>query len=109
MAMFCYQCEQTANGTGCTVNGVCGKKSDIANLQDKLTGELIGLAKAVNGHEPTENSTRLIHDGLFTTITNVNFNDETIEKLTEEVKKEKGKFNLTPISTPEEDLAKILK
>ncbi|MDR2900426.1 MAG: hypothetical protein LBV20_07665, partial [Treponema sp.] len=38
MSMFCFQCEQTAQGKGCTVNGVCGKKEDIANLQDGLTG-----------------------------------------------------------------------
>ncbi|MFA7067542.1 MAG: hypothetical protein WC127_01060, partial [Acidaminococcaceae bacterium] len=42
--MFCFQCEQTAMSTGCTGNaGVCGKKFDTANLQDKLTGALIGL------------------------------------------------------------------
>ena len=33
MSMFCYQCQQTAKGTGCTINGVCGKKADTANLQ----------------------------------------------------------------------------
>ena len=43
--MFCFQCEQTAGCTGCTGNsGVCGKKADTAELQDKLTGALIGLA-----------------------------------------------------------------
>lgn len=41
MSMFCFQCEQTAKGTGCTVNGVCGKRADTANLQDKLTAKLI--------------------------------------------------------------------
>ncbi len=94
MSMFCYQCEQTTKGTGCTVNGVCGKTSDIANLQDKLTGELIGLVQVINGNKPTENSTRLILDGLFTTITNVNFNDETINNLIDEVKKETINYNL---------------
>ena len=44
MKMFCFQCEQTANGKGCTVQGICGKKSDTANLQDKLTSALIELA-----------------------------------------------------------------
>ncbi|HHX72303.1 MAG TPA: hypothetical protein GX701_05180, partial [Clostridiales bacterium] len=43
--MFCFQCEQTARGTGCTGKaGVCGKKEDTAFLQDELTGALIGLA-----------------------------------------------------------------
>ena len=46
--MFCFQCQQTAHNTGCEGHtGVCGKKSDTANLQDELTGELIRLARAV--------------------------------------------------------------
>lgn len=51
-------------------------------LQDKLTGALIGLAFAVDGNEElvTENTDRLVIESLFTTITNVNFNDDTIEK-----------------------------
>ena len=50
--MFCYQCEQTANCSGCTGNrGVCGKTADVANLQDALTGALIGLARATDGNE----------------------------------------------------------
>ena len=45
--MFCYQCEQTAGCTGCTGNrGVCGKTAQTAQLQDELTGALIGLARA---------------------------------------------------------------
>ena len=48
--MFCYQCEQTAGCRGCTGNaGVCGKKADTAQLQDELTGALIGLARATEG------------------------------------------------------------
>ena len=43
--MFCYQCEQTAKGTGCTVQGVCGKQPDIAALQDLLLYSLMGLAQ----------------------------------------------------------------
>ncbi len=46
MSMFCFQCEQTAKGLGCTSGGVCGKKADTAGLQDILTGEIIGLARA---------------------------------------------------------------
>jgi len=50
--MFCFQCEQTAGCSACTGGaGVCGKKSDVAELQDKLTGALIGLARAVEGNE----------------------------------------------------------
>ena len=50
--MFCYQCEQTAGCTACTGNaGVCGKRADTARLQDKLTGALIGLARATEGND----------------------------------------------------------
>ena len=52
--MFCYQCEQTAACTGCTGDkGVCGKTSDIAALQDRLTGALIGLAGAAGNTAPS--------------------------------------------------------
>jgi len=90
--MFCFQCEQTAKGTGCTVNGVFGKKNDTANLQDILTGELIGLARAVDGNIPTESTHKAVIDGLFTTVTNVNFNDEAILRQIETVKEEKVKL-----------------
>ena len=88
--MFCFQCEQTAGCTGCTGKaGVCGKKSDTAKLQDKLTGALIGLARAAKGKEPSAKTHNIMMEGLFTTITNVNFNDETITALIERVNEEK--------------------
>ena len=90
--MFCFQCEQTAKGTGCTIGGVCGKKTDTANLQDALTGELIDLARAANGSTITERTNKTVIDGLFTTVTNVNFNDETLNQQIEIVKAEKAKF-----------------
>ena len=80
MSMFCFQCEQAAKGIGCTISGVCGKKENTANLQDDLTGVLIGLAKAAENNGSDE-ITKIIIDGLFTTMTNVNFNNETIELL----------------------------
>ncbi|MDR2903649.1 MAG: hydroxylamine reductase [Clostridiales bacterium] len=89
--MFCFQCEQTAKGTGCTAGGVCGKQADTANLQDGLTGELIALAKAVDG-APGESISKVIVDSLFTTVTNVNFNDETIAQLIGKVKAEREKL-----------------
>ena len=50
--MFCFQCEQTAGGRGCTgLAGVCGKRADTAAVQDALTGALIGLARAAAGNE----------------------------------------------------------
>jgi len=79
--MFCFQCEQTAGGTGCTMAGVCGKTAVTANSQDELTCELIGLARAVIANGPTEISDELIVDGLFTTVTNVSFNPETLSQL----------------------------
>lgn len=91
--MFCFQCEQTAGGKGCMGSaGVCGKKYDTATLQDGLTEALIGLAKAADGKETKKETDRLILEGLFTTITNVNFNNETIEALTARVNAEKGKY-----------------
>jgi len=81
--MFCYQCEQTAHCSGCTgASGVCGKSAEVAQLQDELTGALIGLARATDGDtHPDANTWRLIVDGLFTTVTNVNFNAATIRDL----------------------------
>ncbi len=89
--MFCFQCEQTAGCKGCTgAAGVCGKKADVADLQDKLTGALIGLARTTDGStQPTENTYKLLIKGLFTTITNVNFNETTIQALIDEVHAEK--------------------
>lgn len=73
--MFCYQCEQTAGGTGCTVRGVCGKTAEIAGAQDALTEALVSLAWAVRqtGSEPTEAQVDRLVDGLFTCVTNVSF------------------------------------
>ncbi len=91
--MFCFQCEQTAGCSGCTGNaGVCGKSANTAKLQDELTGALIGLAKSCGNNPKTENTDRMIIEGLFTTITNVNFNDETLKEMIEKVKAEKNKI-----------------
>ena len=93
--MFCYQCEQTAGCTGCTGNtGVCGKSANTARLQDELTGALIGLARAVGGNEHlvTEEMNQLVLEGLFTTITNVNFNDETLKLLIDKIEDTKKKL-----------------
>lgn len=90
--MFCFQCEQTAKGCACTVAGVCGKGEDTANLQDVLTGELIGLARACDGNEPTDITYKSIIDGLFTTVTNVSFDDEAIKQQIENIRYEKAKL-----------------
>jgi hydroxylamine reductase len=81
MSMFCFQCEQTAGGKGCTVNGVCGKKEAVANRQDELIGRLIKLARFATEKGRTDESDALIVDGLFTTVTNVSFDDAGIAAL----------------------------
>lgn len=92
--MFCFQCEQTAGGKGCKGKaGVCGKTASVAKLQDELTGAAIGLAHAALGNEQIpENTYRLIIKSLFTTITNVSFNEETLSALIDEVHAEKNRI-----------------
>lgn len=80
--MFCFQCEQTAMGTGCTTSGVCGKKPNVAHAQDELTCEMIGLAACSDGRCEHIN---LIVDGLFVSITNVNFEEENVSAYTKKV------------------------
>src|SRR5699024_1665392 len=83
-------CEQSAGCTGCTgAAGVCGKSAAAANLQDELTGSLIGLARAAEHAEPSSRTHRIMTEGLLTTITNVNFNEETLRKQVETVRREK--------------------
>ena len=89
--MFCFQCEQTAGCAGCTGKaGVCGKTAEVAELQDQLTGALVGLSRAVdNAPNANEGTWRLMIEGLFTTVNNVNFNEKTIRELIDRVHKEK--------------------
>ena len=88
--MFCFQCEQTAGCTGCTgAMGVCGKSADTSMLQDKLTGAIIGLAKSTSHNPKRKETDKIIIEGLFTTITNVNFNDDTLKEMIDKVHLEK--------------------
>jgi hydroxylamine reductase len=106
--MFCYQCEQTAKGEGCTKIGVCGKESDVANLQDLLIYTLKGLSLyAVEGRkvgviDPGVNDFSC--KAIFSTLTNVNFDPDRFvqlikqsvtlrESLKEKVKAAKGKID----------------
>lgn len=99
--MFCFQCEQTAGCSGCTGKaGVCGKSADTANLQDQLTSALIGLAKATYNNVKTEKTDKLILEGLFTTVTNVSFNDETLKLLIDRVNQEKREIAPGCVSCP---------
>ncbi len=92
--MFCFQCEQTAGCTGCMGKvGVCGKTADVAKLQDELTGALVGLSRAANNAPDINDGTwRLMIDGLFTTVTNVSFNEKTLRDLIERVHGEKARL-----------------
>ena len=104
--MFCFQCEQTMGGTGCTGRaGVCGKSAPAAKLQDELTGALIGLARTATANAPTSKTNRIILEGLFTTITNVNFDVATIQLMIDKVNAEKDA--ISPNSAANYDVEQI--
>jgi len=81
--MFCYQCEQTAKGTGCTAFGVCGKSPEVSDLQDLLIHVTKGIsmyahrARVLGVKDPEVDS--FVLEALFTTVTNVNFDEERME------------------------------
>ena len=89
MSMFCFQCQEAAKGTGCTVKGVCGKTDDVANMQDLLLFVLKGIsiytkAARENNVEYDKKINKFIFDGLFATITNANFDKKIfIERVRE--------------------------
>ena len=90
--MFCFQCQQTAGNSGCVRTGVCGKQPETANLQDALICRLIRLADACEGQgQHPKEVTRLLADGLFTTLTNVNFDDDAIRAFTARVDTQLGR------------------
>jgi len=80
MSMFCFQCQEAAKGTGCTVRGVCGKTDEVANLQDLLLYVLKGISvystMAREAGIKNEKADNFIVKNLFSTITNVNFDKE---------------------------------
>lgn len=93
--MFCFQCEQTAGCKGCMGSaGVCGKKADTAALQDKLTGALVGLARAADSNPSgiTSGTDKLVMEALFATLTNVNFNNDNLSGLISKVHAEKQRL-----------------
>jgi hydroxylamine reductase len=90
--MFCYQCEQTSGGKGCTKGGVCGKTPEIANLQDLLLYQVKGIscyAKALidQGKVIDKEIVKFVENSLFTTLTNVNFDPEVHLRLLKESQK----------------------
>ncbi len=79
MGMFCYQCQEAAKGTGCEIAGVCGKKEDVANIQDLLIFAAKGVALCSEKKGVvTAEVNKYIIDSLFTTITNANFSKEDL-------------------------------
>ncbi len=84
MSMFCFQCQETARGTGCEVRGVCGKNETVAKLQDLLIYTLKGISQVVVKNKVDIKSIKDVNHGvissLFMTITNANFDDVAIEK-----------------------------
>lgn len=87
--MFCYQCQETAGCTGCTMSGVCGKKPEVANLQDLLVYVTKGISFVTTklraeGKEVSEDINHMISVNLFTTITNANFDYDSIAQKVED-------------------------
>ncbi len=91
--MFCYQCEQAAKGTGCTKVGVCGKDGEIAALQDLTVHALKGISQYAHRAAKLGKHSRdidvFVVEGLFATVTNVDFDPERFEKLLQEAAKVK--------------------
>ncbi len=101
--MFCFQCEQTAGGKGCTIKGVCGKDEVVAQKQDELTAALINLAAAaVKNGKIDENAVQIMLDGLFATVTNVNFDASEIKKIKDKAENETKKMNGESIMSPQD-------
>lgn len=107
--MFCYQCEQTANGKGCTKLGVCGKTPEIANLQDLLIFQLKGIScygkiLVEAGQHMDKAVVSFIENVLFTTLTNVNFDADIHVALLRESQeiKEKLRSSVGEIENPTE-------
>ncbi|WP_308575965.1 hydroxylamine reductase [uncultured Fusobacterium sp.] len=107
--MFCYQCQETAGCTGCKIVGVCGKTSDVAYLQDLLIYITKGISEILvrlreEGKEELREVDILVIENLFTTITNVNFNNEDLKDKIE--KSLKVKENLLKRLENKEELSK---
>ncbi len=85
--MFCYQCEQTAEGKGCSKLGICGKSAEVAALQDLLIYAVKGLSLyALEGRKVNINDAsinRFVNKAIFSTLTNVNFDPDRFKSLIE--------------------------
>lgn len=86
MSMFCFQCQETAKNSGCTIQGVCGKKEEIANLQDELVRQLKILAVQYQDRKDVNTAGLVAVQSLFMTITNANFDADKIQQQIAKVK-----------------------
>jgi hydroxylamine reductase len=100
-SMFCFQCEQTAGGKGCTRVGVCGKQPEVSGRQDQLTAALIELARAAKGQAVGGKTDELMMRGLFATVTNVNFDPAAIDALIAEARAATARLGGAPAYAPE--------
>lgn len=112
--MFCFQCEQTAGCTGCTgATGVCGKRASTAVLQDEVTGALVALARTVRAAGMNGDARRTADDlameGLFATLTNVDFDDAALADLLARVHAERDSVAASAQvgAAPDYDLAML--
>jgi len=96
MKMFCYQCEQTAKGTGCTVQGVCGKKPEVAALQDLLLYSLMGLSQYAQEGRKVGVTDRAVNvftvKAAFSTLTNVDFDPDRFLDLIHQVSEKRDQL-----------------
>lgn len=107
--MFCYQCEQTAAGKGCTKIGVCGKTPEIAGMQDLLIYQLKGISSyctklLAKGEKIDKSTVSFVEDSLFMTLTNVNFDPEAhinMLKKSQKIKEELRSKVQEEVNTPE--------
>ena len=99
--MFCFQCEQTAGGKGCTRVGVCGKQPDVAGKQDQLTAAMIEVARAAHGKAAGGATDELLMQGLFATVTNVNFDGTRIDALIAQAKAATARLGGAPAYDPQ--------
>jgi hydroxylamine reductase len=106
MDMFCYQCQEAAKNTGCTIRGVCGKTAETSGLQDLLIYTLKGIALVSEGVEDTNVRKKtgiFAAKALFATITNANFDEERINEFIKEALSLREDLKTIAVETPDHD------
>lgn len=109
MGMFCFQCEETAKGTGCTAQGVCGKVPSTAVVQDNIIAALINMAAKTE--VITDTLDDILTEGLFMTLTNVNFDEAALQEKLANIKKnyttEENDFQAINLWQGDEDICSL--